>query len=87
MDTLPVCKAKSKQTGKRCGNYAVRKRNVCQIHGGKTPRHNCGPKTAEGKIRQKRGSWKHGLRSKERICETQKITKLIKTCKSLISLV
>lgn len=35
MDTLPVCQAKSKQTGKRSGNFAVRDRKVCHMHGRK----------------------------------------------------
>jgi hypothetical protein len=49
----------------RCRNFAVRDRNVCHIHGGKTPKHNLGPKTEEGKFRQKMASWKHGMRSQE----------------------
>lgn len=36
----------------------------CRLHGGLTPKHNPGPKTDAGKLRQKMGSWKHGLRSK-----------------------
>lgn len=70
MDTMtPRCRAKSKQSGKRCGNFAVRDRNVCHIHGGKTPKHNSGPKTEEGKQRQRMSSWKHGRRSKEAVDE------------------
>ena len=34
---MPQCKAKSKQSGGRCKNSAVAGRNVCHIHGGKTP--------------------------------------------------
>jgi hypothetical protein len=37
----------------------------CHLHGGLVPKHNPGPKTEAGKLRQKMGSWKHGLRSKE----------------------
>ena len=29
------------------------------------PKHNPGPKTEEGKLRQKMGSWKHGFCSKD----------------------
>ncbi len=32
------CTAKSKQSGERCKRHAVPGRNVCAIHGGKTPR-------------------------------------------------
>lgn len=71
MEMLDVCKAKSKQSGSRCKNYAVKGRNVCHIHGGKTPKHNLGPKTLEGKKRQATSRWEHGLRSKEFIKERE----------------
>jgi hypothetical protein len=85
MDTLPKCQAKAKQSGKRCGNFAVRNRNVCHIHGGKTPKHNCGPKTEAGKMRQKIGSWKHGLRSKEALEERRTIHDMICREKKLLN--
>lgn len=84
MDTLPICRAKSKQTGNRCRNFAVKNRFVCHIHGGKTPRHNPGPKTEEGKARQRVGSWKHGLRSKEAIAERRAFREMIKNYKSTL---
>ena len=34
---LPQCKAKSKTTGKRRGNRAMKGKRVCRIHGGKSP--------------------------------------------------
>lgn len=82
MDTLPICQAKSKQSGEQCKNFAVRNRKVCHIHGGKTPMHNKGPKTQGGKLKQKMGSWKHGLRSKEAIAEARAVSKMIKTFKT-----
>lgn len=57
----------------------------CRLHGGLTPKHNPGPKTKEGKQRQKMASWKHGMRSKEAIKEKQEITELIRNSKKLIS--
>jgi hypothetical protein len=85
MDTLPICQAKSKQSGKQCKNFAVNGRRVCYIHGGATPIHNSGPKTTEGKLRQKMGSWKHGLRSKEVREENRLIRELINGSKQLIA--
>lgn len=85
MDTLtPTCQATSKQTKKRCGNFAVRDRNVCHIHGGKTPKHNSGPRTAEGRLRQKNANLKHGLRSKEVIEERRNFSEVIKSCRRMI---
>jgi hypothetical protein len=31
------CTARSKQTGQRCGHYAIRGANVCRHHGGAAP--------------------------------------------------
>lgn len=33
----PKCSAKSKQTGKRCGQYAIPGGTVCRFHGGSAP--------------------------------------------------
>jgi len=54
----------------------------CHLHGGKVPKHNTGPKTPEGKLRQKMASWKPGMRSKEHIAEKRLIRHLIKGAKS-----
>lgn len=82
MDTLPICQAKSKQSGKRCCNFAVRDRKVCHIHGGKTPKNNPGVKTTEGRLKQKMANWKHGLRSKEAIEKRRAFREFIRACKS-----
>ena len=85
MDTLPICQAKSKQSGKRCRNFSVRDRHVCHIHGGKTPRQNSSVRSVEGKQRQKMGSWKHGLRSKEAKEEARQVRQMITQGKQLIA--
>jgi hypothetical protein len=87
MDTLPVCQAKSKQSGKQCRNFAVKHRFVCHIHGGKTPLHNPGPKTKEGKMRQKMSNWKHGLQSKEATAEKRALQDMINDCKNVIDMI
>ncbi len=84
MDTLPICQAKSKRSESQCKNYAVKGRRVCHIHGGKTPKHNRGPKTEEGKNRQRMASRKHGLFSKERLEKARETRELIRICKNLI---
>ncbi len=79
MDTMtPRCQAKSKQSGKQCGNFAVRDRKVCHIHGGKST----GARTAAGRLRQKKGSWKHGMQSKEAIAERKSFREMIKEHKA-----
>ncbi len=81
MDTLPICQAKSKQSGQQCKNFASKGKRVCRIHGGRST----GAKTLEGKQRQKMASWKHGGRSKEAMAEARESRELIVQCKQLIS--
>jgi len=57
----------------------------CRLHGGLVPKHNPGPKTETGKMRQKMGSWKHGLRSKEAIAERRAIRDMIRRCKTVLN--
>ncbi len=80
METIPICEAKSKQSGQRCKNFAVKGKRVCRLHGG----HSTGAKTPEGKMRQKMGSWKHGLRSKEANEERRAVRNMIKHCNGLL---
>jgi hypothetical protein len=80
MDTLPLCKAKSKQSGQQCKNFAIKGKQVCSIHGGKST----GAKTIEGKHRLKMASWKHGMRSKEAIQEAREVRELIRASKNSI---
>lgn len=43
------CDAKAKSTGQRCQRAAVSGRNVCVVHGGKTPRGLAHPNTRHGR--------------------------------------
>jgi len=55
------CKAQSSRTKLQCSKPALKGKNVCQFHGGKST----GPKTQEGKDRIRRAHWKDGESSKE----------------------
>jgi len=46
---MAQCKAKSKRSGERCKKDAVPGRDVCHIHGGKTPRGLDSPNTKTGR--------------------------------------
>lgn len=46
---MATCKAKSKRSGERCKNHALPGREVCRIHGGKTPRGLALPQTKHGR--------------------------------------
>jgi hypothetical protein len=83
-EVTPQCKAKSKRSGKQCGNYAVKDRRVCRIHGGLTPKHNPGPKTVEGRQRQHTSNWRHGMRSKAAIEEARQFREFFRQCKQAI---
>lgn len=43
------CEATSKRSGKRCRKHAMRGRNVCLVHGGKTPRGAASPHFKTGR--------------------------------------
>ena len=55
--SLPKCQATAKHSDKRCGNIAMKGKNVCYIHGGKGG-------APKGK---RNGSYKHGRYTKESI--------------------
>ena len=59
--TCPRCQAKSKRTKNQCGRPALKGRQVCDFHGGKST----GPRTAEGKERSRQAHIKSGLYTKE----------------------
>lgn len=57
------CTAKSKRSGEQCKKPALRGKAVCEFHGGRST----GPKTAEGKARQRAAVLKTGVYTKEAI--------------------
>jgi hypothetical protein len=61
--TCKRCSAKSKRSGEQCKKPALRGKAVCEFHGGRST----GPKTAEGKARQRAAVLKTGDYTKEAI--------------------
>lgn len=59
MYPMKQCAAKSKRSGKRCQNWAMRGKNTCRFHGG----NSSGPKTKEGLENIKFTNTKHGFYS------------------------
>jgi len=81
---LRICGAKARTRGNMECRQPAMENGRCRLHGGKTPKHGTGPKTEEGKLRQKMASWKHGLRSKERQKEAKETREFIRSCKDLL---
>jgi hypothetical protein len=78
------CGAKARTNGhKPCRRIAMAN-GRCHLHGGLVPKHNPGPKTEEGRLRQKMGSWKHGMRSKEAIEERRALREMMKEYKDTL---
>lgn len=73
------CKAKSKRSGNRCKNYAIKNWGVCRMHGARG-----GPKTREGRLSCKNASFKHGFYTQEAIFIRQEIGELLKQQKILL---
>lgn len=78
------CGAKARTNGhKPCRRIAMAN-GRCHLHGGLVPKHNPGPKTEEGKLKQKMGSWKHGRYSAEAREEACQFREFIRQCKQVI---
>ena len=75
---LRLCGAKARTNGKQPCRQPAMANGRCRLHGGLTPKHNPGPKTTQGRLKQKMASWKYGLRSKEALEERRGIRKIIK---------
>ena len=78
---MKQCNAKSKRSGECCKNFAMKDKNVCRFHGGKSK----GPKTPEGKARIIEANTKHGHYSKEVIAAKQNAKALIQSARETIN--
>ncbi|MCB9150722.1 MAG: hypothetical protein H6641_18365 [Caldilineaceae bacterium] len=72
MNEVFRCTARSKRSGERCKKAAMRGRNVCMFHGGKTPRG-----VASGSFKTGRYSQHLPTRLAARYCEAQNDQKLL----------
>lgn len=77
MDTLPICQAKSKRSGQRCKNFAVKAKRVCHMHGGKST----GPRTKKGLMKAASANLKHGWNTKAALAEVKFLKQLFRDCK------
>lgn len=82
---LKLCGARARTNGHMECRQPAMGNGRCRLHGGKTPKKGIGPKTEEGKLRQKMASWKHGMCSKEAIEESRRMRQFIKESKQLIA--
>lgn len=78
------CGAKARTNGHQPCRRIAMANGKCHLHGGMVPKHNPGPKTEEGKLRQKMANWKHGMRSKEAIAERRYVRELIRQSKGML---
>lgn len=67
------CSARSKRSGERCKNYAVRGFSVCRMHGARG-----GPRTCQGKERCRTAPLKHGFYSKQGYAGRKRLRMILK---------
>jgi hypothetical protein len=80
------CGAKSRTNNHQPCRRIAMTNGRCRLHGGLTPKHNLGPKTEKGKLRQKMAGWKHGMRSKEAIAEKRYMRELMRQSRAILQL-
>ena len=73
--SLPKCKARSRSTGKRCENVAMRAKRVCHLHGGRSP----------GAPRGNKYALKHGRYRSTVILERKSVRSMTKELLATIS--
>jgi hypothetical protein len=78
------CGAKARTNNHQPCRRIAMANGKCHLHGGLTPKHNPGPKTKEGQMRQKMANWKHGMRSKKAIEEAKILKNLLQFCQEKI---
>jgi len=76
MDTTQKCHAHSR-SGKQCGNFAIKGKQVCKFHGGLST----GPRTEAGRESLRQARTKHGRYSAASIRERQEFRLLIQLYK------
>lgn len=72
---MPKCQATAKSTERRCGNIAMKGKNVCYIHGGKSP----------GAPKKNVNALKHGFYTAESIAKRRHVRVFIKESHQFIN--
>lgn len=76
MDTTQKCQAHSR-SGRSCGNFAVKGKRVCKLHGG----WSTGPRTKEGRESIRQARTKHGRYSSKAKQERLEFSHLMQSYK------
>jgi len=76
------CSARAKRSGHQCQSPAMRGKNVCRIHGGKSR----GPITANGHARCAAANTVHGRETRAKREQASKASKAVKTASIMLSL-
>jgi len=76
------CSARAKRSGHQCQSPAMRGKNVCRIHGGKSR----GPITADGRARCAAANTVHGSETRAKREQASKASKAVKTASIMLSL-
>lgn len=79
-----ICGAKARSNGHKPCRKPAMENGRCRFHGGLTPKIVTLPKTEEARLRQKMGSWKHGLRSKEAIEEQRALSRMMREAREFL---
>ena len=77
---MAQCTAKSKRSQKQCLKWAIRGRNTCHMHGGKSQ----GPLTKKGKESSRKAAFRHGANTKESLAQHKEAMDLIRQSKNLL---
>lgn len=77
---MSQCTAKSKRSQQQCQKWAVRGRNTCHMHGGKSR----GPRTKKGKARSSQAALRHGGYTKEALKLHREAMDLIRKSKGFL---
>jgi hypothetical protein len=79
-DFMGQCVAKSKRSQVRCKKGATPGKNVCHMHGGKSP----GPKTEKGRENSRKAVLKEGKYTAKVLEQHKQTMVLIRQCKEFI---
>ncbi len=77
---MTQCTAKSKRSGEQCLRWAVRGRETCHMHGGKSK----GAKTKQGRENSRLAALRNGKYTKKVRAEHREVVELIRKSKDFL---